>query len=83
MVQDGRVKGRVHYAYDGRTVTQDTEWVPARFSKGFGDIEQGKINLDDSMFKSHSGHAQRGENGNVILHVHGNLSFALAVTGGK
>jgi len=83
MVSDGRVRARIGYSYNGRDLVQDSDWLPARFSKGFGDFMQGFMNLTDFDFRSRSGYAMRGEGGIIILHVHSDLSIDVMVTGGK
>lgn len=68
-IENGIMLARTGYSYDGRTVKQDTEWIPARLSSGHGDFKEGFYNLSDYQFKLKAGYASIDENGIITLMI--------------
>lgn len=66
-VQKGLMLARTEYAYDGRSITQDKEWIPARLSSGYGDFKEGFYNLREYQFEMRSGYAVVDEKGIISM----------------
>lgn len=68
-VEKGIMLARTGYSYDGRTVKQDTEWIPARLSSDYGDFKEGFYNLRDYQFKLKASRAWIGKTGIITLMI--------------
>jgi hypothetical protein len=68
-VEKGLMLARTEYSYDGRCVTQDSEWIPARLSQGYGDFKEGFYNLRGYQFEMKSGYATVDENRIISMHI--------------
>lgn len=51
LIENGKLEARLSYAYDGRSVRQDTEFKPARMYNGeWEDRIEGKLNFNALLY---------------------------------
>ncbi len=80
-VQQGKMEARCKFNHIVSTHAK-TDWMPARFSKGYGDFIERQMNLNPSHFTCKSGRAWREEDGTITLYC-GYASYSLRLASEK
>lgn len=66
------------YAYDNAIKFGKTDWLPARFSTGYGDFIEGQMNLHSDDFTCKCGRAWWNEDSTITLYK-GYESYTLRI----